>query len=178
MHCAPHANVIAWFQSFSSMLTCVFLSVSVPEAFEDDQSSNPEGGLAWLDDAMTMVCILITVAGDSMQRTAPHIIDVTWTEMSLAGSSRSNWCPRVRTCPAGTPSSLADTLDVPRMRLFVWVCPFAGVWAGTRSERRNAAIMSTKALARGGRERSCTARRHGVQEGHTGQGGRLRSAQN
>ena len=63
MHCAPHANVIAWFQSFSSMLTCVFLSVSVPEAFEDDQSSNPEGGLAWLDDAMTMVCILITVAG-------------------------------------------------------------------------------------------------------------------
>ena len=134
MHCAPHANVIAWFQSFSSMLTCVFLSVSVPEAFEDDQSSNPEGGLAWLDDAMTMVCILITVAGDSIQRTAPHIIDVTWTEMSLAGSSRSNWCPRVRTCPAGTPSSLADTLDVPRMRLFVWVCPFVGVWAGTRSE--------------------------------------------
>ena len=48
--------------------------VSVPEALEDDLSSDPEGGLAWLDDAMTMVCILFAAAGDSIQCTAAHVI--------------------------------------------------------------------------------------------------------
>ena len=49
------------------MLTCVTVCVCVcvclcvcvrvqAEAFHDDVSSDPEGGLAWLDDAMTMVC--------------------------------------------------------------------------------------------------------------------------